>query len=160
VKKLLIALFLFVGALPIAAQESTARLFETISHELPCGDAEARLDVWFTELTGNLPDAKGVAIYYEGDYLQAKYTRGGEKISEKLVAPVFGEAQERIRWLQLYTNFRGFPRERLEFIFGGYRTTFAVDLWLVPGGAAYPTPEPNVDRMKFRPGKFTYFSCV
>ena len=127
---------------------------------MPCGDAEARLDLWFAELIGNLPDAKGIAIYYEGDYLQVRYNRGGEKIGERLVAPVFGEAHYRVRWLQKYTNFRGFPKEQIDFVFGGYRRTFAVELWLVPKGSAYPKLEPSVDQLKFRRGKFTHFSCV
>lgn len=114
----------------------------------------------FAESGGDQSDVKTVAIYYEGYYLQDKYDRAGEKISERLVAPVFGEAQYRIRWLQMYTNFRGFPKERIAFVFGGYRRTFAVDLWLVPRGAADPKPEADVDRMKFRRGMFTYFHCV
>ena len=157
---LLIAFFLFVGAVQIGAQESKARLFDTISHELPCGDAEARLDLWFAELTGKVPDAKGVAIYYEGQYQQTKYSRGGEKMGRRMVAPVSGEAQHRVRWLQLYTNFRGFPKDRLEFVFGGYRATFEINLWIVPRGSAYPKPEPSVDQMRFRRGEFIHFSCV
>lgn len=140
-------------------QREERRLFDTITDNLPCGDAMARLDYFFAEITDKEPNLRGVAIYYEGSYRDAKYSRSGEKIGERIVAPVFGEAQNRIGWLQKYVTFRGFPKNRLAFVSGGYRTNFTVELWLVHINSRAPVPKSDVNDMKFRKGAYTEFYC-
>jgi len=143
----------------LLAQSERPRLFDTIP-DVPCEDAIARLDHFFTEITDKGPDVIGVAIYYEGNYIKSRYTPGGEKISERSVAPVDGEVQERVRWLQNYVNFRNFPKDKIRFVSGGYRESFAIDLWTMPVRAAMPRPTPTLGKMKYRKGEFTHFSCL
>ena len=119
----------------------------------------ARHDYFFAEITNSEPNLNGVAVYYEGSYREKTYSRSGDTLGERTMAPAFGEAQYRVGWLRNYVNFRGFPKDRLIFVSGGNRVNFSVDLWLVPTGSAYPKPEPSSERIKFRRGKFTYFSC-
>jgi hypothetical protein len=137
------------------------RLFETITHEMNCEDAMVGLDLLFSEISSNgIDNHRAVAIYYEGDHRQARYTRGGELKSERVVPPVFGEVQNRVRWLQNYVNFRRFPKERIAFLSGGYRKRLAIDLWIVPDDSPGPKPETDVDAVKFRRGSFSSFSCL
>ena len=151
-----ICILLFL--MELTAQSKRPRLFGTIP-DVPCEDAMTRLDYFFTEVTNDGPNAIGIAIYYEGNYIKSRYTPGGEKISERSVAPADGEVQERVRWLQNYVNFRNFPKDKIRFISGGYRERFAIDLWIVPVGSPVPEPTPTSDRMKYRKGKFTEFYC-
>ncbi|MDI1243735.1 MAG: hypothetical protein PSX80_17630 [bacterium] len=134
-------------------------MFDKITDDLPCGDAMARLDYFFTEITDNEPNLRGLAIYYEGSYRETKYSRGGEKLAERTMAPVFGEAQNRIGWLQKYVNFRRFPKNRPAFVSGGYRTNFTVELWLVHRNSQNPKPKPDIVDIRFRNGAFTEFHC-
>lgn len=151
-----ISILLFL--MEFTAQSKQPRLFDTIP-DVPCGDAIARLDYFFTEITDEGPNEIGIAVYYEGNYLESNYAPGGEKISERSVAPVLGEVQQRVRWLQNYVNFRNFPKDKIRFVSGGYRERFAIDLWLVPFSSPVPQPTPTSDRMKYRKGKFTEFYC-
>lgn len=157
-RNFIIAIIFCTSFISIIAQEREPRLFDTITYELPCGDAMARLDYFFTEITDNEPNMRGVAFYYEGSYREAKYSREGERSGDRIKAAVFGEAQYRIGWLQKYVNFRRFPKNRLAFVSGGYRKKFAVELWLVSNSQT-PTPTPDVIDIKFRKGTFTEFHC-
>jgi hypothetical protein len=42
--------------------------------------------------------------------------------------------------------FRGFPLDRVVLVDGGVRDAPAVEMWLLPPGAAAPASDPSVDR--------------
>ena len=158
-RTLLISIYLLVCALSAAAQHSEPRLFESIP-DVPCEDAMMRLDLLFAEISNvGLNRFIAVAIYYEGNYKERTYTRGGKFVRERSVAPVLGEVQQRVRWLQNYTNFRNFPKDKIRFISGGARDTFGIDLWIVPIGSPLPNPTPSKEKVKYRNGKVTEFYC-
>ena len=156
---LFVTISIFLFSIALSAQPKVPRILDTIP-DVPCGDAIARLDYFFTEITDEGPNVIGIAVYDEGNYLQPTYAPDGEKIGERPVAPVLGEAQQRIRWLQNYVNFRNFPKDKIRFVSGGYREHFAIDLWIVSAGSHIPERTPTKEKMKFRKGKFTEFHCV
>ena len=67
-----------------------------------------------------------------------------------------GEAQARAEaWRQYLILERKENPDRVILLDGGYREEWAVELWLVPQGAALPVPTPSIKAkgVKFRRGR-------
>lgn len=89
-------------------------------------DLKARLDNFAIELQ-NTPGAQGFIYVYTGQYL-----RGG------------GNYERRARFIQNYmVNTRRFDASRLVIKDGGYRSTSAYELFIIPQGKTAPEPTPS-----------------
>jgi hypothetical protein len=118
-----------VGGLP---QISTPRRFDefpSVAHD----DDKARFDNLAIELQ-NSPGSTGYVIAYAG-----RNSRAGE--ADRMTT----------RALNYLTTTRGISRERLVVINGGYRDANSFEMWLVPQGAAPPSPTPTVSPDQIRP---------
>ena len=151
----LVATLAFGGI--ISAQIPQPRLFEEFT-DVPCEDVQLRIDLLLSEVANELGSI-GAVVFYEGKYKRTEWHRNG-KTRESWVLPTFAEAYHRIRWIEIYLNFRGFPKDRIRFVSGGYRDKFTIELWVVPRGARLPTAKPELENVKYRKGKPTEFHCV
>ena len=118
--------------------------------DINCEAEMARLDNLAIQLQ-NEPTAKAVIIFY-----------GGRRFRGRL--PKQGEAAARATRLKPYlVNRRGIPTDRVVVIDGGYKEEFQVEIWVVPPGAAAPTPTLTIPAkdIKFQKGKATarQFRC-
>jgi hypothetical protein len=118
-----------VNALP---QISTPKRFDEFP-SVAFDDDKARLDNLAIELQNN-PGSTGYVIAYAG-----RNSRAGE-------ADRMGR-----RAIQYLTTTRGLSADRVVFINGGYRETNSFELWLVPQGAAPPSPTPTLTPDQIRP---------
>jgi hypothetical protein len=123
-----------------------------------CDDEKARLDN-FASVLQNDPDAKGYIIYYGGRRRTYPYCH-----SERTALPVRGDAAARARFLKPYmVATRGVDPGRVLVLHGGYREEWTAELWIVPKGAAPPSPTPTVDsrKVRFRRGRVNrrHFAC-
>jgi hypothetical protein len=50
----------------------------------------------------------------------------------------YGEVEAHLRGIEMKINFRGFSRNKIKIINGGFRETFTTELWVVPKGACAP----------------------
>src|SRR3712207_5421989 len=81
----------------------------------------------------------GYILYYGGRVNVPPY---GSTQTRRL--PRRGEAFARAAAIKSYVNNSGIDGGRVILLNGGYRETWAVELWLVPGGARPPAPTPSV----------------
>jgi hypothetical protein len=101
--------------------------------DLAAADERARLDSYAAELS-NDPTAKGYLLCYGG-------RRGGAN-----------EAQRRcVRAKDHLVSARGMDPTRIVTVDGGLREEPAVELWVVPPGAAPPDASPTVYPREVRP---------
>ncbi|HEX8491445.1 MAG TPA: hypothetical protein VF658_01260 [Pyrinomonadaceae bacterium] len=108
-----------------------------IEDKIPCfdcipdvtnDDLKARLDNFAIELQ-NIPDAKGYIYIYTGQYLRRA-----------------GNYERREKFIRDYmVNTRRFDSSRLVIQNGGYRSTSAYDLFIVPQGRTPPQATPSTD---------------
>ncbi len=152
-----ILIIILVVAWQLHAQPAQPRLFEEFT-DVPCGDVQMRVDLLLAEVSSE-PDSLGAIVFYEGKYVRTDWRRNGTT-RKTWVLPTFAEAHKRIRWIEIYLNFRGSPKDRIRFVSGGYREKFTIELWVVPIGARLPTARPMLEDMKYRKGKPTEFHCV
>jgi hypothetical protein len=153
---LLACLALFACAQAAAAQTAPSKVDEY--GDICCDDEMARLDNFATHLQNN-PDARGYIIYYGGRLRRYPYCH-----SKRLGLPKRGDAAARARILKPYLeSTRGVDPARFVVINGGYREEWTAELWLVPKGAAPPSPTPTVDprRVRFSKGRVNrrHFAC-
>ena len=158
VKKLLIALFLFVGAVQIGAQESKARLFDEFPGTNPCGDISGRLDALLGEWMKNT-DERIAVVYYSRRY--RKTTRYGKNGKPNTTVLAYPHPDDGLNWA------KGIPRyltdrltgggtrldaenqelakklrEKVVLISSGYGDYLGAQIWLVPPSANDPVPTP------------------
>ena len=123
-----------------------------------CDDEKARLDNFAVELRVD-PGAEAYIIYYGGRRRTYPYCH-----SRRLALPVRGDAAARARLLKPYLVMtRGVEPARIKVVNGGYRESWAAELWVVPKGAAPPAPTPTVDprKVRFRKGRVNrrHYAC-
>jgi hypothetical protein len=111
-----------IAALPKTEVPKRFDEFPSIAHD----DDKARFDNLAIELQNN-PGSTGYIIAYAG-----RNSRAGE-------ADRMGQ-----RAIEHLTTTRGLSPDRVHFINGGYRDANTFELWLVPQGAAPPTPTPTL----------------
>ena len=115
-----------------------------------CDDEKARLDN-FAHALREEADAQGYIIFYGGRRHSYPYCH-----SSRMVRPRRGEGEARASRLRPYLLMLwGFAPERIVVINGGYREEWAAEFWVVPKGAAPPTPTPTVkpQEIRFRQGR-------
>ncbi len=111
-----------VAALPQLTPPKRFDEFPSITHD----DDKARFDNLAIELQNN-PGSTGYVVAYAG-----RNSRAGE-------ADRMGR-----RAIEYLTTMRGLSGDRVRYINGGYRDTNSFELWLVPQGAAPPSPTPTL----------------
>ena len=80
------------------------------------------LDYFYNELL-TLPGAQAYIIYYRGKHRAV--------------------SQNHVYAKGYLDNRGGIPSERIKAVFGGYRRDTAIELWIVPEGAAAPKSTPT-----------------
>ncbi len=150
-KNLFKIVFLMFVTINISARSDKFIMFDQLQ-SYNCEDLMVRLDNFIFTL-GADKTSRGFIVVYEGKYLN--YIN--EKKSKSLL-PRFGESALRVHFMQNYLiNFRGFPKEKVLFISGGFREEHTVELWVVPNGANPPKSSPTLENMKYRKGKPSRF---
>jgi hypothetical protein len=115
-----------------------------------CDDYRARIDTSLAELRKS-PDAKGHILVYEGDLKQWVRDRKTLTTTGWRYAPSeVGLAKDIIKYFKQHLAFRNFPTDRVLFVDAGFREKFAVEVWLVPDGAAPPGPTPTRTKLRQR----------
>ena len=138
-----IGLLLAVLAFSVTGSASLAPIskFDEFG-DINCEDEMARLDNLAVHLQ-NEPGAKGLIIFY-----------GGRRFRGRL--PKRGEAAARAARIKPYlVQRRGIPAAQVIVIDGGYAEEWHVEVWLVPGGASMPAPQPTIpiEKIKFSKSK-------
>jgi len=102
----------------------------------------ARLDNLAVHLQ-NDPTSRAAITFYGGRLFRGRLPRRGDA------------AARAARIKPYLVNRRGIPAGQILLIDGGYSTEWNVIIWIVPQGAAIPTPNPmfTIDQIKFRKGK-------
>lgn len=124
-----------------SAPAQQGRAFDEFG-DVNCEDEMARLDNFAIQLQ-NDPSAKGLIIFYGGKHFRGRL-------------PKRGEAAARAARLKPYlVQRRGVSADQVMVMDGGFDQVWRVVLWIVPPGAALPTPNPTVpaSEIKFRRGK-------
>lgn len=123
-----------LDGLPLLCQRATSFtvalglkpfLFDSTDNYL-YSDLHARIDAFMVALNNN-PELTGYIIGYAG----------------RRTGPV--EIDRALAVVTRVFNFRKYHSERVKLVNGGYREFNAVDMWLLPPGAASPVPTPSVD---------------
>ena len=122
-----------VAALPQLTPPKRFDEFPSITHD----DDKARFDNLAIELQNN-PGSTGYVVAYAG-----RNSRAGE-------ADRMGQ-----RAIEYLTTTRGLSGDRVRYINGGYRDTNSFELWLVPQGAAPPSPTPTLTPEQVHPASPT-----
>lgn len=94
---------------------------------IPLKEEQERLN-HLAHLLRELPDTQGYLIAYAGRRARAREARSWAECAKNYLV-----------------NERGIEARRIVTIDGGHREEFTIDLFLVPRGAAGPTPTPTVD---------------
>ena len=150
VVKTIVVLILISLCVSGSSRTTSDRKFDEFG-DINCEDEWARLDNFAVHLQ-NEPAAHGYIIFY-----------GGRRMRGRL--PRRGEAAIRASRLKPYlVENRGIPTAQVVVVDGGFRESWEAELWIVPPGAAPPSPTPTVSpgSVKFRKGgvKLRQFSCL
>lgn len=141
----------------VCAETGPVEIFDTFG-DVCCNDEKARLDNFAIALAQE-PESTGYIIFYGGTRHKYPFCS-----SRRLMLPRRGESQARAARLKPYlVNSRGIDPRRIVVIDGGYRETWAADLWIVPKGGSPPTPTPTVQPqdIRYRKGRIQkrYYEC-
>ena len=157
-KQILSFLILIIFALNVCAQSKEAQKIDEFEF-YNCEEIKARLDA-FTFLLRREPQAKGYVIVYEGNYSGFVYKKNGER-EFKAFLPTVGEAIHRSYFIQNYlVGNKGFTKQDVIFISGGYRQNHKVEFWIVPLGATPPKPVATLENIEYRKGKPLDLHCA
>jgi hypothetical protein len=122
---------------------TTPRKFDEFG-DLNCEDEYARLDNFAIQLQ-QVPDAKGVIIFYGGKTFRGRLPRRGEG------------AARAARIKPYLVMRRGIPSSRIVVINGGYLEHWMVEFWILPQEISTvdfkPTPSISLDQIRFRQGR-------
>lgn len=150
-KKILVWMFtIWLFSTNAFAQE--AKLFDETGN-LSCEVFLANLDIFASEVNKADTNSVGYIISYEGKYQKSVYDKNRKFMKYQYVLPMFGESNERTYTMMNYIiNFRGFPKEKLVFVNGGFRENYTVQFWVVPKLEKPPKIEPTLKNIKYRKG--------
>lgn len=141
---LLIKVLVLVLIWPQLITTATLIPFKTFDDfgDINCEDEYARLDHFAIQLQQD-PTATGVIIFYGGRTFRGRLPRRGDAVARAA------------RIKPYLVKRRGVPESRVIVINGGYALEWKAQLWIVPPGATFPTPDPTVPlkEIKFRKGK-------
>lgn len=127
---------------------SPAQIFDSFG-DVCCNDEKAHLDNFAVALHAQ-PDSQGYIIFYGGRRQSYPSCHGRQRLQRR------GESQARAARLKPYlVNLRGIGPAQVIVIDGGYRESWAAELWIVPRGATPPTPSPTVqpNDIRYRKGR-------
>ncbi len=154
-KYILISTVIFLVLSATLTAQPAAEMFDEFGW-VPCEDLRSRLDNFLAALS-NRPGSMGFVFVYEGKYEVTLYSKRGSRRETRL--PVFGEAAHRTNIFRVHFGFRKFDPDRYLFIDGGFRDSYAVQMWIVPHGARPPSAKPTVELMTYKKGKFAVLEC-
>lgn len=140
-------LFLLFFVVSVAAQTGEPQKVDEFEN-LWCDEYLARMDAVIITAVNN-PSSTVYVLIYEGRERQYN-TR---KKKTELMLPTFGSAEAKIRSIKKYLSIRKFKGKNFTFVKGGFRESWAVEIWLVPAGGMPPKATPTVTKMKYRKGK-------
>lgn len=130
-------------------------VFNLTDNRLQCGTV-SKLDNIYLSFKDSL-QSKLYIIYYEGQYRATSvYNFKTKKLIPKSVYPKRADALNKAKEIPLYlTKVYKIPAKQLVLVDGGFRQSFALEVWSVPEGAEIPKPTPTLDRkdIKFVKGK-------
>ena len=131
------ALVIFAAAIVFCANNSvfSQKLVDTFEYA-NAEESMMRIDNFMFEMQ-NDPKATAYFIIYGG------------KVNKK------GEVDAHINQLPDYLKLRGYDKDRIVLINGGFREKLSWEFWIVPFGEYIPEPSPTLDKKDVKiKGKF------
>jgi hypothetical protein len=143
-KQFLSFLFLIFCFSNVFGQAKEAQKFDEFGR-IQCGEFMARMDTIYQAFR-DAADSKIYIIYYEDNGMQ--YTVWNKKLKKNEIkrrAPIRGSALNLAKAIPFYLiKMRKLSPKDFVFIDGGFRESFANEIWIVPNGAEKPQPTPTV----------------
>lgn len=153
-KQLFNFLFLILLVVSVSAQSNEAVKIDEFGNLL-CDEYLSRMDSVMSQANNN-PNAEIYVFVYEGKTREFKCNGTGETYN---ALPQYNLATTKIRSMKKLFSSKKFSAERFNFVQAGLRENFVIEFWLVPAGAAKPTPTPTITKIKYRKGKAQEF-CI
>ncbi len=152
-RRVFLAIVVFVTVLPVTGQQATPRLvdhYERICDE----DEQARLDFLHIEVRKE-PEARVYIVTYGGrcySNCMIDYPRHRRQFPRKTSEQVWAS-----RIKQYLIDVRGMDPAQIVLVDGGHRKSWEAELWIVPKGAPEPPLSPTLkpEDIVYKTGKVT-----
>lgn len=153
-----ILIFILFLAFSLVAQSKEPRLIDEFA-VVPCGDMMARLDSLWAEWRNDKAE-RIVVVFYGRRFARTVERRNGREVLVLLPThpedglnwakgiPKYLIARHRSAWDEEVSVLE----QQIQLIDGGFREDLSAELWLVPPGAADPSPTPTIKRSDIKFG--------